>query len=56
MLLHGVENSDIRYRDSHKEVILVEVTHRPPGEILQSLGALESEITTAMKELKGLLK
>ena len=30
--------------------------HRPPGEILKSLAALEKEITTGMKELEAMLK
>jgi type I restriction enzyme M protein len=30
--------------------------HRPPGEILASLGKLEAEIQQGMKELEGMLK
>ena len=30
--------------------------HRPPGEILASLGNLEAEIQQGMKELEGMLK
>jgi type I restriction enzyme M protein len=40
----------------YKEVVHAEVAHRPPGEILKSLAALEKEITTGMKELEGMLK
>jgi type I restriction enzyme M protein len=40
----------------YKEVVHAEVAHRPPGEILQALVALEKEITTGMKELEGMLK
>ncbi len=40
----------------YKEVVHEEVTHRAPGEILQSLAALEKEITTGMKELENMLK
>ena len=40
----------------YKEVIHEEVAHRPPTEILQSLGKLEAEIQKGMKELEGMLK
>ena len=40
----------------YKEVVHEEVTHRPPGEILQALGQLEKEILEGMKELEGMLK
>jgi len=40
----------------YKEVIHDEVAHRPPAEILQSLGKLEVEIQQGMKELEGMLK
>ncbi len=40
----------------YKEVVHEEVAHRPPGEILQSLGKLETEIQQGMKELEGMLK
>ena len=30
--------------------------HRPPGEILKSLGQLEAEIQQGMKEMEGMLK
>lgn len=40
----------------YKEVVHAEVAHRPPGEILKSLAALEKEITTGMKELEDMLK
>ena len=40
----------------YKEVVHEEVAHRPPGEILQSLGKLEKEITVGMKELEEMLK
>ena len=39
-----------------KVVVYAEVAHRPPGEILKNLAALEQEITTGMKELEGMLK
>ncbi|MBI2358001.1 MAG: SAM-dependent DNA methyltransferase [Deltaproteobacteria bacterium] len=40
----------------YKEVAHEEVAHRPPGEILASLGKLEAEIQQGMKELEGRLK
>jgi len=40
----------------YKEVVHEEVAHRPPGEILQSLAKLETEIQQGMKELEGMLK
>jgi type I restriction enzyme M protein len=40
----------------YKEVVHAEVAHRPPGEILKSLAALEKEITTGMKALEDMLK
>ena len=40
----------------YKEVVHAEVAHRPPGEILQSLAKLETEIQQGMKELEGMLK
>jgi len=40
----------------YKEVVHEEVAHRPPGEILKSLGQLEAEIQQGMKELEGMLK
>jgi len=40
----------------YKEVVHEEVTHRPPGEILNNLAKLEKEIITGMKELEGMLK
>lgn len=40
----------------YKEVVHAEVAHRPPGEILKSLAALEKEITTGMKELEDRLR
>ncbi len=40
----------------YKEVVHAEVAHRPPGEILKSLAALEKEIATGMKELEAMLK
>src|SRR5262249_6210564 len=39
----------------YKEVVHEEVTHRPPGAILASLGKLEAEIQQGMKELEGML-
>lgn len=39
-----------------KEVVHAEVAHRPPGEILKSLAALEKEITTGMQDLEAMLK
>jgi hypothetical protein len=32
-----------------------EIAHRPPGEILESLRELESEIQIGMKELQAML-
>ena len=40
----------------YKEVVHKPVPHRPPGEILKSLAALEKEITTGMKKLEGMLR
>ena len=40
----------------YKEVVHEEVAHRPPSEILASLGKLEAEIQQGMKELEGMLK
>jgi type I restriction enzyme M protein len=40
----------------YKEVVHAEVAHRPPGEILNALGQLETEIQQGMKELEGMLK
>lgn len=40
----------------YQEVVHEEVAHRPPGEILKSLGQLETEIQQGMKELEGMLK
>lgn len=40
----------------YKEVVHAEVAHRPPGEILKNLAALEKEITTGIKELEDMLK
>ncbi len=40
----------------YKEVVHVEITHRPPDEILKTLGQLEAEIQQGMKELEGMLK
>jgi type I restriction enzyme M protein len=40
----------------YKEVIHEEVAHRPPGEILKTLGQLEAEIQQDMKELEGMLR
>ena len=40
----------------YKEVVHAEVAHRPPGEILASLGKLEAEIQQGMKELEGMLR
>ncbi len=39
----------------YKEVVHAEVAHRPPGEILKTLGQLEAEIQQGMKELEGML-
>jgi type I restriction enzyme M protein len=39
----------------YKEVVHEEIAHRPPGEILESLRELESEIQTGMKELQAML-
>ncbi len=40
----------------YKEVVHAEVAHRPPGEILQSLARLETEIQQGMKDLGGMLE
>ena len=40
----------------YKEVVHEDVAHRPPGEILASLGKLEAEIQQGMKELEGMLR
>jgi type I restriction enzyme M protein len=40
----------------YKQVVHEEIAHRPPGEILESLRELESEIQQVMKELEGMLK
>lgn len=48
----GYELSINRY----KEVVHNEVTHRPPGEILNALGQLEAEIQEGMKQLEGMLR
>jgi type I restriction enzyme M protein len=40
----------------YKEVVHAEVAHRPPGEILKNLAALEKEISSGMKELEDMLK
>jgi type I restriction enzyme M protein len=40
----------------YKEVVHEEVAHRPPIEILASLGKMEAEIQRGMKELEGMLR
>lgn len=40
----------------YKEVAHEEVTHRKPGEILNTLDELEADIQRGMKELKRILK
>ncbi len=40
----------------YKEVVHVEVAHRPPSEILESVAKLEADIQQEMKELKEMLK
>jgi len=40
----------------YKEVVHEEATHRPPSEILASLGKLETEIQQGMAELENMLK
>ena len=40
----------------YKEVVHEEIAHRPPGEILETLRELESEIQTGMNELEEMLK
>jgi len=52
IIAQGYDLSINRY----KEVVHAEVQHRPPGEILKSLRALEAEIEKGMKELEGMLK
>ena len=39
----------------YKEVIHEEAAHRPPSEILASLGKLETEIQQGMKDLERML-
>lgn len=39
----------------YKEVVHEDIAHRPPGEILKNLAALEKEITAGMKELEGMI-
>lgn len=48
----GYDLSLNRYR----EVVHAEIAHRPPIEILASLGKIEAEIQHGMKELEGVLK
>lgn len=52
MLLHGVENPDIRY----KEVVHETVEHDSPKRILTRLAKPEDEIAKGGNELEGLLK
>jgi type I restriction enzyme M protein len=40
----------------YKEIVHAEVVHRTPGEILKTLGQLESEIGQGMKKLEGMLR
>ena len=40
----------------YKEVIHAQVAHRPPGEILNTIGKLEAEIQQGMKELEKMLR
>jgi type I restriction enzyme M protein len=40
----------------YKEVVHEEVEHRPPAEILKTLGQLEKEIQQGMMEIQGMLK
>ena len=40
----------------YKEIVHTEFAHRPPGEILENLAKLETEIQAGMKELEGMLK
>jgi len=40
----------------YKEVVHEDVEHRPPGEILASLGKLEAEIRKGMEDLEGMLR
>ncbi len=49
---HGYDLSINRY----KEVAHDEVAHRPPDEILASLGKLEAEIQQGMRELENLVR
>jgi type I restriction enzyme M protein len=39
----------------YKEVVHEEIAHRPPGEILESLRELESEIQQGMKDLEAMV-
>lgn len=40
----------------YKEVVHAEVAHRPPGEILKALAAVEKEIALGMRELESMLE
>jgi type I restriction enzyme M protein len=40
----------------YKEVVHEEVAHRPPSDVLASLGKLEAEIQQGIKELEGMMK
>jgi type I restriction enzyme M protein len=40
----------------YKEVVHEEIAHRPPTEILKTLGQLEAEIQQGMRELEGMLR
>ena len=39
----------------YKEVVHAEVAHKAPGEILQSLARLETEIQQGIRELEGMI-
>jgi type I restriction enzyme M protein len=40
----------------YKEIVHVEITHRPPRELLSDLAKLEADIQQGMKELEGLIR
>ena len=48
-ILSRQKSRDLKGRDRRR-------AHRPPSEILASLGRLEAEIQQGMKELEGMLK
>ena len=51
----ATQNYDLSL-NRYKEVVHAEVAHRPPGEILASLDALEKEIALGMRDLETMLE